>query len=149
MQEQKPQSTSSKINPRAVDYFGGEKQVQNSINRILRSMILDRLGRAGSSHVYALAERRTGVYGLGDFLIGFDRKWNSGEIRTIFRDFHMPYSMEDLLPIFDFKEQDKDYWISQMQARGFTPKNRTEKDNLETFIYATLCNELNESTIPK
>jgi len=149
MQEPKSQSTIPKINPRAVDYFGGEKQVQNSINRILRSMILDRLGRAGSSHVYALAERRTGVYGLGNFLIGFDRKWNSKEIRTIFQDFHMPYSMDDLLPIFEFREQDKDYWIIQMQARGFTPKNRTEEDNLETFIYSTLCDELNESTILK
>jgi hypothetical protein len=149
MQEQSQQATNPPINPQAMDYFGGQDKVQASINRIMRGMLLDRLGRQGSSYVYALAEGRTRVSGLGDFLIGINRKWRTQEIQAIFRNFKMPYSMEDLLPVFSFREQDKGYWLEQMQARGVIPKNRTEQENLETFIYATLCVELNQSQVSK
>jgi len=129
--------------PKPSDSFGGEQQVQAHINRVLREIVLDNLGRSGSSYIYALAETRTRVYGLGNFLIGFDRKWKPREIEIIFRTFKIPYNLNDLFPIFSFRGQDRDYWMTQMQARGFVPKNRTDEENLETFMYDCLCEELN------
>ena len=129
---------------RALDYFGGVKEIQRCINRTLRGILLDRLGRSGSSNTYALAERRTGVNGLGMFLIGEDVDWKVQDIRIILDEFKLPYSIKDLLPVLSFKEEDSGYWIQLLHEKGFAPKNRTEQENIERFIYKTACAELSD-----
>jgi len=133
--------------PRATDYFGGIQKVQESINQTVRSILLDRLGRNGSSAVYALAERRTKVNGLGMFLIGENRQWNTTDMRKVINEMGLSFSLNDLLPVFEFKESDRAYWLQLMQEKGFNPKNPIEEqEDLEAFIYATACDEISAST---